>query len=356
MKLRGIHVNAYNQDVQKTLERGKPAIVKTLDFGPDWVTLKEEHDIRFLLGRVWCDDDAALTPTPEAAAERLFARVWEKVGRSWAALDAIETPWNEAHQRGDDLALHARACRRFCELAHRHDMPVAVGCFSVGNPEPSEFARFWPAMEVADYLALHEYWLPGNFNAPWWVGRYRRLLDALPADLRRPVIVSECGIDGGLEGKSARYAGWRAYGLTQTQYALSLTAFLDYLDADVLGVTVFNAGDYAGGRWGAFEIANTPAVDTWLAAGPREWTPPTPEQPPVEPPAPAPEPEPPPTTTGEYVVGPGVLAAMEAEGDAPASNECYLDGLSLTMGKSGVLYAYTPPTGVVAYDPKAPGQ
>jgi hypothetical protein len=73
-------------------------------------------------------------------------------------------------------------------------------------------------------------------------------------------------------------------------------------------------------------------------------------------PPPEPPPPPPPAPDG-YAVGPGVLAAMTAEGDTPASSEAYIaDGLSLTMGASGTLYAYTPPTGVVAYDPKAPGQ
>ena len=73
-------------------------------------------------------------------------------------------------------------------------------------------------------------------------------------------------------------------------------------------------------------------------------------------PPPEPPPPPPPAPDG-YAVGPGVKAAMEAEGDTPASSEAYIaDGLSLTMGASGTLYAYTPPTGVVAYDPKAPGQ
>ena len=70
-------------------------------------------------------------------------------------------------------------------------------------------------------------------------------------------------------------------------------------------------------------------------------------------PPPEPPPPPPPAPDG-YAVGPGVLAAMQAEGDTPASSEAYIaDGLSLTMGASGTLYAYTPPTGVVAYDPKA---
>jgi hypothetical protein len=75
MPLRGIHINAYNQDVRATLERGRPALVKTLDFAPDWAALRQQHDLRFLLGRVWCDDDAALTPTPETAVQRLYVRV-----------------------------------------------------------------------------------------------------------------------------------------------------------------------------------------------------------------------------------------------------------------------------------------
>lgn len=91
-------------------------------------------------------------------------------------------------------------------------------------------------------------------------------------------------------------------------------------------------------------LENAPRFTTTATVPVRGATPPPPPPPP-------PEPEP-----GEYVVGPGVLAAMQAEGDEPASNEAYIgEGFSLTMGKSGVLYAYTPPTGVVAYDPKAGG-
>lgn len=108
------------------------------------------------------------------------------------------------------------------------------------------------------------------------------------------------------------------------------------------------------GKWKSFEIANVPAINTWLANGPREWAPaPVPE--------PEPEPEPPPAPEPDgYVVGSGVKAAMEAEGDTPANNEVYLlpgpDYFSLTLGASGNLYAATPRTGVVVYDPKAPGQ
>ena len=349
MPLHGIHVNAFNAEVRGTLARGRPGLVKTLDFGPDWAALRAEHGFRFLLGRVWCDDDQDLTPTPEAAAERLWRRVWDKIARHATTLDAVEQPWNECHQRGSDLAMHALAARRFCELAHGEGVAVAVGCFSVGNPEPDELAALYtPALELADYLAVHEYWLPGVFNAPWWTGRWRRLLDALPYGLRRPVIVSECGIDGGLEGRDASRAGWRAYPITPEEYAAELRQYTDSLDQDVLGVALFNCGDYAGGRWGAFEVARVPAVDAWLRAGPSDWQ--------VRPRDPLPPPPIVEEPMGEYVVGPGVAARMAAEGDTPANHEVYLlpgpNYMSLTVGQSGNLYLATPASGVVVYSPK----
>lgn len=357
MTYRGVHINALNADALKTLRDGRPALVKTLDWGHDWGQLVADYDIRCLVLRKWMDDDAALTPTPEAAAERLWNKMKPDLDRVMSTLAGrtaevvLETPWNEAHQRGDDLARHATACRRFCELAHDHGLKVAVGCFSVGNPEPSEFPRFAEGMTLADYLAVHEYWTPDHFNAPWWVGRWRLLLDALPASLRRPVIISECGIDGGLEGRDASRAGWRAYGMPPDAYVADLQEYMDHLDGDVVGVAVFNCGDYAGGRWGAFEIADTSAVETWLRAGPQHWTP-APAPVPVPVPVPIPVPVPTPAPNG-YVVGPGVLATMEAEGDTPASHEAYVvDGLSLTMGESGQMYVYTPRTGVVVYSPK----
>lgn len=71
---------------------------------------------------------------------------------------------------------------------------------------------------------------------------------------------------------------------------------------------------------------------------------------PPDPDVPKPEPEEP---MSEYVVGPGVLATLAAEGDMPASHEAYIgEGLSLTVGASGQLYVYTPRTGVVVYSPK----
>lgn len=286
MALRGLHVNVLDSATLATLRRARPALVKTLDTGQDWGRLKAESDIRFLLARVHLDDVATLSPSPEVAAERLWRAMWPKLAANRAAWDAIESPWNERFHRGGELVGHARACRRLCELAAGEGMTVAVGCFSVGTPEPDEFAEmFAPAVEGAGYLALHEYWLPRDFGRPWWCGRWARLLDALPEDLRRPVIISECGIDGGLEmpPRPRASAGWRAYGLMGAQYAAQLAAYVDSLDGRVVGATVFNAGDYPDQKWRSFDVAGVSEVETWLAAGPRTWqvAPPAQEEKPV---------------------------------------------------------------------------
>lgn len=66
----------------------------------------------------------------------------------------------------------------------------------------------------------------------------------------------------------------------------------------------------------------------------------------VTPPAPAP---------GSYSVGEGLLAAMTAHGDSPASNEVYTaDQWSEALGQSGARYTWIPSLGrVVRYDPAA---
>lgn len=316
MPLRGLHINVLDSATLATMRRARPALVKTLDTVQDWATLKAECDVRFLLARVHLDEVATLTPTPEAAAERLWRMMWPRLAPQRAAWNAVESPWNERYHQGGELIGHARACRRFCELAAIEGLPVAVGCFSVGTPEPIEFAEaFAAAMEAAAYLALHEYWLPGDFNAPWWCGRWARLLDALPEDLRRPVIISECGVDGGLETppRPRAVAGWRAYDLSGAEYAAQLAAYVASLDARVLGATVFNAGDYPDQKWRSFEVAGVTEIEQWLAAGPREWTP-----------APPTEEEPVANPYG-YIVGDGFTAKAAELGWTLLSDEIYHD-------------------------------
>lgn len=279
MTLRGLHVYVLTAAGEALLPHA--ALIKTMDHGPDWRSLKAEHGIKFLLGRVHLDDVANLSPTPEAAAERLWGLMWPKIAPHQGVYDAIETPWSERFVKGGELIGHARACRRFCDLAEDYGFAVAVGNFNVGTPEPWELAEhFALALEhpSARFLSAHEYWLSWRFDWGFWAGRWKEFMAALPEDLRKPVIISECGIDGGLEEppRPRARAGWRAYGLSEADYLAQLTTYMDSLDERVLGVCVFNSGDMGGkkpaDRWDSFEVAG-PGFAAWLANGPRAWRP-----------------------------------------------------------------------------------
>lgn len=293
--LRGIHVNVWTPATDFVLARARPALVKSLDWGPHWGMAVRDHGIQVLVLRKWADDDTSLVPSPEAAAERLWARFrrdFDRVQEGLAGTAAqvyLETPWNEVHQADHELERHAAACVRWCELGHAAGWRVAVGNFSVTWPTLTGFPLFAPALAVADAFSCHEYFLPGNLNPGVWTARAADLYATLPAACPRPpVILTEAGIDGGLEARPSRFAGWRAYNVTAAQYAADLDAFAASQPPIVLGMALFNNGDYQGGRWTSFELAevrpgDADALMAWIAAGPRAWTPPseTPEEPPM---------------------------------------------------------------------------
>src|SRR3712207_7835150 len=60
------------------------------------------------------------------------------------------------------------------------------------------------------FRSIHEYWKPRGvgegMNIPWWVGRWKRVLDALPPLRQKPVIITEAAPGGMTAGdrKSTR--------------------------------------------------------------------------------------------------------------------------------------------------------
>lgn len=150
--------------------------------------------------------------------------------------------------------------------------------FSVGNPPGTldEMRYIWsmlvPSLRVAKEaggaLGLHEYGAPSMLDdASWHCLRYRRVYDLLPDDLHSlPLIIGECGIDGGLAGAgSPADAGWKHYASGE-QYADQLTWYDKNLDQDpqVLGACIFTAG--SSGVWDDFEIKDCEPVITMMAS------------------------------------------------------------------------------------------
>lgn len=299
--LRGLHVNNLSDPAAWAfIRQARPALVKVVNPDADGLRQLREAGVGVLIARFTLDA-IDLDPTPQIAAERWWRQLAERLAPLTPYLDYLEVPVNEAYSRPPQLGLYAAASARFVELAAGQGIRCLVGNFSVGCPEMADWHAFLPALQAAKKyggaLSLHEYGLPTDYGKSWWIGRWRWLMDATPAEWRVSVYLTEYGVDGGLETtpRPRLLAGWRGYGMTGQDYAAWLagaTAIEESLDTAGLlrGCALFNLGDYDNKAWRSFD-ADDPALVAWVAAGPRvePLPPPVPEPPPV----PGPEPVPP---------------------------------------------------------------
>lgn len=351
--LRGLHVNnaedAALWDFLRAAGHGNVALCKVVNPNAGQLRQLRAAGVGVIIARFTLDR-IDLDPTPQVAAERWWRELRDRLMPLVGAVDFLEVPVNEAYSRPPHLALYAAASARFVELAAGHGLRCLVGNFSVGTPEPSDWHAFLPALQAARRngggLSLHEYGLPTDYGPSWWVGRWRRLVEATPLECRVPVYLTEYGVDGGLEQtpRPRLLAGWRGYGMTGEQYAQWLngaTAVQEAANGDGLlqGVCLFNLGDYDNRAWRSFDV-DAPALVEWIAAGPRAVPVPPPPLPAPQP-VPVPKPVPFDPNPGGYVVGGGFLAAAAARQTPLLSDEVYCQGprgaLSLAVTGDGLL-------------------
>lgn len=97
-------------------------------------------------------------------------------------------------------------------LMHDAGMKYAAYSFSTGNPVHIElWDLLLDGLRASDYLALHEYIAPNQqfteFNTTM-CNRYREVYARIPADARKPILITECGVDyngeQGYKGKLPR--------------------------------------------------------------------------------------------------------------------------------------------------------
>ena len=221
-------------------------------------------------------------------------------------VDVVETPWNEAHQTMDvpnpgtaTISDYSAATVRAVGYikARWPEVQVAVGNFSVGNPPGLwyDWEKFLPALAVSDYLSLHEYGAPyvwsepgdplgerremaGGLSLGWWNLRYRQVWNWLTEhypELRRPILITECGRDHGLT--QGAVAGWRAHGGNDPfNYAEELHWYASELAKDryVHGATIYACGTYD--DFASFDIASVGEVESAVneaVNGPPLWYP-----------------------------------------------------------------------------------
>ncbi len=143
---------------------------------------------------------------------------------------------------------------RYAQIMHAEGEKVAGFSWSTGNPTPAKWDSILPyvvdAAAAVDVHAFHEYYSTFGGQRDW--GHYRAFEKALPAYARKPVVITECGLDdtgqpnGGYLGR-----------ISVSDYINILKQYDQVLlqDPYVLGATIFQWGD---GSWPSFDLS--PAI------------------------------------------------------------------------------------------------
>lgn len=143
--------------------------------------------------------------------------------------------------------------------------------WSVGWPDIGHAPEFASSISTlamnGHYLGLHEYAAPEMWNGDgYWTLRYRNTVNELvSAGIQIPfILITECGIDGGVIGQPKR--GWKTYA-TMDQYVQQLAWYESELRKDpyVLSATIFTAGPYI--DWMDFEVTEELAEKLKQALG-----------------------------------------------------------------------------------------
>jgi hypothetical protein len=166
------------------------------------------------------------------------------------------------------------------EILADQGLKACIGNFSTGMPpvEREVWEAFYPAIDSAmahgGVLGLHEYSAPDmdwlfdyGVGEGWLTGRYRKVYRQFLAPDHReiPLVITECGIDGGVRGEGSK--GWKSYQtaesyfnqlvwydslLQEDNYVMGATIFAleipNWDDFDISGEVLDRLVDYAGGN------------------------------------------------------------------------------------------------------------
>lgn len=246
----GPHLNLV-RDVDGFFARARPRIAKALvrDIAPERLReLARLSPDTVWVGRIVLDaqplDDPARSGRELGEQTIEWARRYPDVDY-WSGYNEIDCPTPQA------MAAYCEHEIQRASALHRAGLKAAVGGFSTGCPEVALWSFFYPALAFGDALHLHEYDAPNMRRLSTWLcGRFVRVYEMLPPEYRKPLIISECGVDDGQRG------GWKRY-LSAAQYMEEL-AWYDGLLAQkamrwpILGACVFCWGGAFG--WDSFDI------------------------------------------------------------------------------------------------------
>jgi len=240
-----------------------------------------------MVGRTYMDDDASNAMIAQGAvggiqwfnefkdfyASRPYVHAWEFINepqpmRSPAfrqALNEATLAWNE--------------------LMHQHEYKTVGMNWSVGWPDVGTAAEMGPAIEACDYLGLHEYSANAMWDGGenWYCFRYRRTVSELrdAGFTVPPILVGECGIDGGVLNPPIEREGWQRIpwdrGTPEDDYVSQIAWYFDGLKEDGLVEAAF-LFTVCSWDWLSFDVTESLAmkIAEMVASGGNGGTPPLP--------------------------------------------------------------------------------
>ena len=314
-------------DVPGYMNAAQPRIVVSMEHKADtWRAAKQASPNTFLIGRHYVDDSQQIfLDDPEGRAEQFFAAMQAEAEQMRGIYDAWMGYNESVVQSPDDAQKLARFYARWGDRMRAAGFVSCAYSFATGNPELDLWQYLADGLRHCDLLSLHEYSSPTMDNQSTWLClRYRRVMDALPADARRQIVITETGIDGGAGAGNKPQCGWSKF-TNASGYVSTLSWYDNELQKDdyVIGAAIFAMNGW--GQNGSFGMGSVLQIRDYIAQGgspapvviqpptlPSTSTPPGASQPTL-PPAPSQPTTPPPTqpappstpSTITYTVQPG---------------------------------------------------
>lgn len=285
----GLFVAWYEPQIMDLIRTHNVAVLVTLELDPTFLAdVRARSPKTVIVGRVVLPsiDLSAADPLVEARRAVDAVLPLAQDPRRAGLVDAWEGYNEPLPASEDEMRKLATLEVERVRLLSDQGLRAVVGDFGVGQPPLEWWQAFRPALEAArdhgGYLAVHEYSAPTMWQgtnraeldlsaAPsdegWLTLRYRKIYRQylIPWDLALPLIITECGVDGGITDRPGPAGqGWKEFRDYWAQLGMGEDAPGNYVeqlawyDAElqgddyVVGAAVFAMTGFDG--WGSYEI------------------------------------------------------------------------------------------------------
>jgi len=300
-------------DVVGYMSIAKPRVVVSMEHSVDtWKAAREASPNTFIVGRHYVDDgEQIFDDDPEARAEQFFDAMRDDAERMRGIYDAWMGYNESVIHSPEDAQKLSRFYVRWGDLMRAAGLVSAAYSFATGNPskgdpkpdgsfEPNLWQYLADGLRHCDLLSLHEYSAPTMDNLqPYLCLRYRAVMQLLPPDARRQIVITETGIDGGVGPVNRPQEGWSKF-TDAAGYVSTLSWYDRELQKDeyVIGAAIFAMNGW--GKEGSFGMGGVTEIRDYIAQG-GDPAPVVLQSPAVVPPTQPPEP----TTQSAYTVQSG---------------------------------------------------